>query len=74
MIQPFKPEHIRRYLSLYGGIVILMVLFYFINTVFNPPREHERKHFNTERNETAKAPQPSSEPEKPNPFKLLPAR
>ena len=72
MIQPFKPEHIRRYLLLYAGIVVLMILFYLINTFLNPPTTHERKIFNTERNATDEAKTDKNEPNKENPFRLLP--
>ncbi len=77
MIQPFKPEHIRRYLLLYGGIVVLMILFYAVNTVVNPAQVHERKVFNTENNETAQKPQTDTsygKADEPSPFKLLPER
>ena len=73
MIQPFSPEHIKRYLLFYAAVIVLIVLFYLLNTRFNPTPVHERKIFDTERNITHSDPVQESVPEQHGtPFKLLP--
>ena len=75
MLQPFEPKHIKRYLMFYGGVVLLMIAFYVINTLFNPVETHEPKVFPTQPEETAvpdKADTEAEETQEPSPFKLLP--
>lgn len=48
MIQPFTTKQIRRYLFAYAGIVVLMVLFYFLVSNFYQPKIQEKKQFSTQ--------------------------
>jgi hypothetical protein len=75
MFQPFEPRHIKRYLMLYGGVVLLMIAFYFINTLLNPVEVHEPKVFPTQTGQTAVTDEADTNKEvskEPSPFKLLP--
>lgn len=72
MLQPFEPKHIKRYLIFYGGVVLLMVAFYGINTLFNPVETHEPKVFKIQADPTPAAEKSDPEPKEPTPFKLLP--
>ena len=76
MIQPFSPEHLKRYLLLYVAVIVIMVLFYLLNTIFNPATVHPTKSFEREGNVTTVV-QPLEEPE-PQPrdprIRLLPQR
>ncbi len=47
MKQPFEIKHIRRYLLMYAGIVIVMALFYIVNSANNPIESVEKKVFST---------------------------
>ena len=75
MIQPFSPEHIKRYLLLYIAVIIIMVLFYLLNTLFNPVTIHPTKSFERESNATALKPQQAPEPQpRDTRIRLLPQR
>ncbi len=48
MQNPFSKEQIKNYLLLYGAIVIIMVLFYILNSLLSEQKQHEVKVFETE--------------------------
>ncbi len=47
MKQPFELKYIKRYIVLYIGVVVGMVLFYFLNGSSNPTQDVEKKVFST---------------------------
>ena len=47
MRNPFSKEQLRNYMLLYGAIVVIMVLFYLLNTRLNEQTVHEKKVFNS---------------------------
>jgi uncharacterized membrane-anchored protein YhcB (DUF1043 family) len=47
MKQPFDLKYIRRYILLYIGVVVGMVVFYFLNSSTNPSQSVEKKEFST---------------------------
>ncbi len=51
MKQPFELKYIKRYLLMYAGVVIVAVLFYFINSTNNPVKVIEKKQFDTQKAE-----------------------
>jgi len=54
MNNPFESGQIKNYILLYVGVVVIMILFFIATSLFNKPKEHERKKFNTEINATQK--------------------
>ncbi len=48
MKQPFEMKYIKRYLLLYAGVVVAVVLFYVINSMNNPVEMMEKKLFSTQ--------------------------
>ncbi len=48
MKQPFELKYIKRYLLMYAGVVVVAVLFYFINRANNPVEIMEPKKFSTQ--------------------------
>ena len=49
MENPFESGHIRNYILFYAGVVLIMVLFFFANTLFNTVPKLEKKVFNTQK-------------------------
>jgi len=49
MKQPFELKYIKRYLLMYAGVVVVAVLFYFINSTNNPVEVMEKKVFSTQK-------------------------
>jgi uncharacterized membrane-anchored protein YhcB (DUF1043 family) len=47
MKQPFDLKYIKRYILLYIGVVVGMVVFYFLNGSTNPSQSMEKKEFST---------------------------
>ena len=47
MQNPFSKDQMKNYLLLYGAIVVIMVLFYILNSQLNTERSHEKKVFET---------------------------
>ena len=47
MQNPFTKEQIKNYLLLYGAIVVIMLLFYLLNSLLSEKKQHERKLFET---------------------------
>ncbi|OQX59727.1 MAG: hypothetical protein B5M52_02435 [Helicobacteraceae bacterium 4484_230] len=45
MQNPFTSNQIKNYLLLYAAVVVIMVIFYLLNTSFNNIATHERKVF-----------------------------
>ena len=45
---PFESGHIKNYILAYVGVVVIMVLFFFAATIWNEPREYQKKIFNKE--------------------------
>jgi len=74
MKNPFESGQIKNYLLLYTSVVVIMVLFFIATSLFNEPKEHEKKAFNTEVNASQiakqKEIQESLKPEQ-HKFKLL---
>jgi hypothetical protein len=71
---PFETGHIRNYILLYAGVVVIMVLFFIASTLFYDVKKVDIKKFSTELNATVKAKnQRMQEPKKQghNRFKLL---
>lgn len=44
---PFSKEQIKNYLLLYAAIVVIMILFYFLNTLLSEQKQHEKRLFDT---------------------------
>jgi len=57
LTNPFESGQIKNYLLLYGGVVVIMVLFFIATTLFNEPGKVAKKEFNTELNATQKSKQ-----------------
>jgi len=53
MIQPFNPKHIQRYLLLYVGITLFVILFFVINHFYNPISIHKTKVFENSKQENS---------------------
>ena len=74
MKNPFESGQIKNYLLLYTSVVVIMVLFFIATSLFNEPKEHEKKAFSTEVNASQiakqKEIQESLKPEQ-HKFKLL---
>ncbi|MEA2110964.1 MAG: hypothetical protein U9P71_02835 [Campylobacterota bacterium] len=47
MKQPFEQKYIKRYIILYVGVIISMVIFYFLNSSNNPKEQIDKKEFST---------------------------
>lgn len=45
MENPFSKEQIKNYLLLYGAIVLIMILFYWLSTLLHEPKTYEKKIF-----------------------------
>ena len=52
MENPFESGHIKNYLLLYASVVVIMVLFFIATSLFSDIKQHDKKVFNTEINET----------------------
>jgi len=50
---PFESGHIKNYLLLYAGVVVIMVLFFIASSLFQDIESVETKVFNTEIQEKA---------------------
>lgn len=50
---PFESGHIKNYLLLYAGVVVIMVLFFIASSLFQDIESVETKVFNTEMQEKA---------------------
>lgn len=48
MKNPFETGHIKNYLLLYAGVVVIMILFFAASTIFIQNKEIEKKSFNTQ--------------------------
>lgn len=46
--QPFEKKYILNYILLYGAVVVIILLFYILNTNLNTIQQHEKKEFNKE--------------------------
>jgi len=57
MKNPFESGQIKNYLLLYASVVVIMVLFFIATSLFNEPKKHDKKEFNTEVNATQAAKQ-----------------
>ncbi len=76
MQHPFDKRQIRNFFLFYGGVVLLMLLFYLLTNFLHTPSQHPRKSFEADDNVSI-APRPSEarQPaEEPSPFRLMPAR
>jgi len=47
MENPFESGQIKNYLALYGGVVVIMILFFIATTLFNEEQEVDTKIFTT---------------------------
>lgn len=45
---PFENGHIKNYILLYVGVVVIMVLFFIAGELFITPKEIEKKMFDTQ--------------------------
>ena len=64
MQNPFESGHIKNYLLFYASILVIIILFFVASTLFNDIKEHDKKVFNTEINETILEKQKQIEEEK----------
>lgn len=77
MQQPFEKQQVRNFFLFYGGVILLMLLFYLLTSLFHAPSQHPQKVFGGDRNATEKT--VPSEGEvlhrgESTPFRLLPPR
>ena len=47
MKKVFSMEQMRNYVLMYVGIVVLLILFFFLNSVLSEEVQHDKKVFNT---------------------------
>ncbi len=52
MQNPFSNEHMKNYLLFYSAVILIMVLFYILNTSLNSVEAQEKKVFSTQMSST----------------------
>ncbi len=71
MENPFESGQIKNYLALYGGVVVIMVLFFIATTLFNDVEEVDTKEFRTADVKTQVSQNMTQENNTTSRFKLL---
>ncbi len=72
MKQPFEPKHIRRYLMLYGAVVVMMILFYLLTKALHTPQEHPPKQFENNTSDVMETLNKDQEKTEASAIRLLP--
>jgi hypothetical protein len=71
MQNPFESGQIKNYLVLYGGVVVIMILFFIATTLFNEVQEVDTKRFKTADVKTQVSQSMTQENNTTSRFKLL---
>ena len=71
MQNPFETGHIRNYILFYASVVLIMILFFFVSSLFNDVKVVDKKVFNTKVKERSIEVKNPIKKKNPTKFKLL---